>query len=56
MLVSQYVAAFRHVEAGNPDRARSALEELGASISRRVVPEEQPALNVLVNGQLARLV
>ncbi len=54
-LVDQYVAAFRHVEAATLDRARSTLKDLAANISAWVVPEQQGALNALVDGQRAKL-
>jgi hypothetical protein len=55
MLVSQYVAAFRHVESGALDRAKSALNDLTRSISGRVVTEQQTALRSLVDAQLAKM-
>ena len=54
-LVNQYVAAFRHVEAGALDQARTALKDLAANVSRRVVPDQQAAIGKLVDGQLAKL-
>ncbi len=46
-LLDQYVAAFRHVEAGALDKARGALKNLAAG--------QQGALQALVDGQLAKL-
>jgi hypothetical protein len=54
-LVSQYVAAFRQVEAGALDDAKSTLNGLVADISARVVTDQQGALRVLVDGQRAKL-
>jgi hypothetical protein len=53
-LVDQYVAAFRKVEAASNDDARSALKTLAANVSSWVVPEKQPVLKTLVNGQIAK--
>jgi len=54
-LVNQYVAAFKHVEAGALDQARTALRDLAANVLRRVVPDQQAAIGKLVDGQLAKL-
>jgi len=54
-LLNQYVAAFRHVEAAALDKGRSALKNLAASISSRIVSDQQGALHALVDGQLAKL-
>jgi hypothetical protein len=54
-LVEQYVAAFRHVEAGALGEARGALKDLAASAAARVVPDRHGALAALVDGQLAKL-
>jgi hypothetical protein len=54
-LVDQYVSAFRHVEAGTLDEARSALKDLAANISTRVVPDQQGAIAALVEGQREKL-
>jgi hypothetical protein len=54
-LVNQFVAAFRHVEAGVPDEAKSTLNDLAAKISAWVVTDQQGALAALVDGQLAKL-
>jgi hypothetical protein len=54
-LVSQYVATFRHVEAGALDEAKSALKDLAADISARVVTGQQGVLGALVDGQRAKL-
>jgi hypothetical protein len=53
-LVNQYVAAFRHVEAGALAPARSALAALAATISTTVVTDQQGALSALVDGQRAK--
>jgi hypothetical protein len=54
-LVSQYVATFRHVEAGTLDEARRTLKDLAADISAEVVTEQQGTLGALVEGQRAKL-
>jgi hypothetical protein len=54
-LVNQYVAAFRHVEAADLDKARSALKDLTANISSLVATDQQTALRGLVDGQLAKI-
>ena len=54
-LLNQYVAAFRHVEAAALDKGSSALKNLAASISSRIVSDQQGALHALVDGQLAKL-
>jgi hypothetical protein len=54
-LVNQFVAAFRHVEAGAVADAGSALHDLAASISALVVPDQQQALRASVDGLLAKL-
>jgi hypothetical protein len=54
-LVSQYVSAFRQVEAGALDKAKSALDELATDISAWVVTEQRGALVALVEGQRAKL-
>ena len=54
-LVSQYVAAFRDVEAAKYDTAKSTLKNLVASISTKVVTSQQAALNTLIEGQMSKL-
>lgn len=54
-LVDQYVAVFRKVEAASTAEARTLLKDLGANVSKRVVPEKQAAFNKLIDGQLAKL-
>jgi hypothetical protein len=54
-LVNQYVAAFRHVEAGALHDARSGLNDLAATIRTAVAPDDQRALTALVDAQLAKL-
>jgi len=54
-LVDQYVAAFRHVEAANLDKAKTALKDLAASISSRIVADQLGAMHALVDGQLSKL-
>jgi hypothetical protein len=53
--VDQYVAAFRHVEAANLDKAKTVLKDLAASISSRIVADQQGAMHALVDGQLSKL-
>ncbi|HEY6259862.1 MAG TPA: hypothetical protein VIY51_29140, partial [Xanthobacteraceae bacterium] len=55
MLVGQYVAAFRRVEAGALDAAKSALDELAANVATAVVTDQQSGLKALVDGQRAKL-
>jgi hypothetical protein len=55
-LVDQYVSAFRHVEAGRLDEARSALKDLAANIAARVVPDQQGAIVALAEGQRGKLI
>ena len=54
-LVNQYVSAFRNVETGALDKAKSALNELTANISAWVTPEQKQALGKLVDDQRAKL-
>ena len=54
-LVGRYVAAFRHVEADALDAAKTALGDLAADISARVVADQQGDLRALVDGQRAKL-
>jgi hypothetical protein len=54
-LVNQFVAAFRHVEAGTTEDATSALHGLAANISAWVAPDQQHALRASVDGLLAKL-
>jgi hypothetical protein len=55
MLLDQYVATFRHVEAGALDDAKGALKKLAANVSSWVAPEQQAAIAALVEGQRAKL-
>jgi hypothetical protein len=54
-LVSQYVDAFRKVEAGRHQQANSALKDLSASISSAVAADKHAAINRLIDAQLAKL-
>jgi hypothetical protein len=54
-LVNQYVATFRHVEAGALDQAKSAFKDLSAAISTTVVRDQQHALAGMVEAQLRKL-
>jgi hypothetical protein len=53
--VNQYVATFRHVEAGALDKAKSTFKDLAADISTTVVRDRQGALAALVDAQLRKL-
>jgi hypothetical protein len=55
VLMNQYVAAFRHVEAAALEKSRSTLGDLVANISWRIVTEQQGVLKSLVDRQLAKL-
>ena len=55
ILLNQYVAAFRQVEAGALGEARTALSSLVNTISASVVSEQENALLPLVERQLAKL-
>ena len=54
-LVDQYVAVFRKVETAANSEARTLLKDLGANVSKRVVPDKQAPVNKLIEGQLAKL-
>jgi hypothetical protein len=54
-LMSQYVAAFRHVEAGAREEAKSMLADLAANASAWVAPDQLGALRGLVDGQRAKI-
>ena len=54
-LVQQYVATFRHVEAGALDAAKGALNELAANVAAAVATDQQGALEALIDGQRAKL-
>ena len=54
-LVDQYVAAFRHVEAGARDKGAAALKDLSASVATRVTPTDGAAITQLVGKQLSKL-
>jgi hypothetical protein len=54
-LVEQYVATFRHIEAGRRDAARGALGDLAGPIASAIVTEQQGAIKALVEGQRAKL-
>src|SRR5262249_3246825 len=54
-LINEYVAAFRHVEDADLDKARTALKSLAVNISSQIVAEQQGSLHALVDGQLAKL-
>jgi hypothetical protein len=55
MLVNQYTAVFKKVEAGTYDDARSELKSLAANVSSWVAPDKQAPVKELVDGQLSKL-
>jgi hypothetical protein len=55
MLVDQYVAAFRQVEAAALDQARSGLKDLAANAVAWVVTDQRNTLGALLEGQRAKL-
>ena len=55
MLLGQYVAAFRQVEAGSRAGARSLLEDLAAESATRLAGEQHAVVNALLEAQLAKL-
>jgi len=54
-LMNQYVAAFRRVEAGARDEARSMLADLAANVAAFVATDQQGAVRGLVDGQRAKI-
>src|SRR5262245_37836473 len=54
-LASQYVDAFRKVEAGRHQAANSALKDLSTSIASAVAADKHAAINRLIDAQLAKL-
>jgi hypothetical protein len=54
-LLDQYVAAFRHVEAGARDKGATALKDLSTSLASRVTATDRAAMAKLVDAQLATL-
>jgi hypothetical protein len=52
---AQYVAAFRHVEAGARDKGATALKDLSTSVASRVTATDRAAITKLVDAQLAKL-
>ena len=54
-LLDQYVAAFRHVEAGARDKGATALKDLSTSVASRVTATDRAAIARLVDAQLAKL-
>ncbi|HTI41034.1 MAG TPA: twin-arginine translocation signal domain-containing protein [Vicinamibacterales bacterium] len=54
-LLSQYVDAFRKVEAGKDDEARSSLRELSGSIDVSVGEDKRAALHTFIETQLSKL-
>jgi hypothetical protein len=54
-LVDQYAAAFRKVEVGSLDDAKTTLKTLSANISASLAPDQSASLRALVDGQLSKL-
>jgi hypothetical protein len=54
-LTNQYVAAFRHVEAGAREEAKRMLADLAANAAAWVAPDELRAVRGLVDGQSAKM-
>jgi hypothetical protein len=54
-LLDQYVAAFRHVEAGARAKGRTELKDLSTSVASRVTATDRAAITNLVDMQLAKL-
>jgi hypothetical protein len=54
-LVSQYVSAFRHVEAGAFDQAKTALNALEANVAASVATEQRGHLKALLDALRAKL-
>ena len=54
-LLDQYVAAFRHVEAGARDKGAAGLKDLSTSVASRVTAADREAIAKLVDAQLAKL-
>jgi hypothetical protein len=54
-LMTHYVAAFRHVEAGALAEAKSKMKDLAAAVSSSVAPDQQKSLHGLLDGQLAKM-
>jgi hypothetical protein len=54
-LLDQYVAAFRHVEAGARDKGAAALKDLSTSVAGKVAAADRAAITKLVDAQLAKL-
>lgn len=55
-LLDQYVAAFRHVEAGARDKGAAALKDLSTSVASLVSATDRAAITKLVDTQLAKLI
>lgn len=54
-LVDQYAEAFKKVEMGRQDEAKTTLKTLASNAIAWVVPEAQAAVGALVEGQLSKL-
>ena len=55
-LLDQYVAAFRHVEAGARDKGAAALKDLSTSVASRVTATDRAAITKLIDAQLTKLI
>jgi len=54
-LLAEYIAMFRHVEAGALGDARAALDELNAHVAARASAADRSAIRALIDGQRAKL-
>ena len=55
-LVDQYVAAFRHTEAGERDKAATELKALSRMVADHVEPAARVEVTKQIDGQVAKLV
>ena len=55
LLLNQYVSAFRNLESGALDRAKTSLRDLAANVSALVVPDKQTDLKVFIDTQLKKI-
>lgn len=54
-LLDQYIAAFRHIEAGARDKGVTALRDLSTSVTRRVTATDPAPITKLIDAQLGKL-
>jgi len=55
ILIAQYVAAFRHAEAGAISRCIAALKELSERAGTALTANQQQSVNMLIDSQIAKL-